>query len=221
MPIALVCDEVDTLAVVHAQYEALFDRTHTGLPLWLKSCKQICSEVLAVFGLTRKFFAWRYVSRWKEYGHWPRPRAMHNPLVFNARVVRNLLTPGEMQHTHHGVGVATREFLRKLKLLQVHDICLETSWFRTRQALEWDVSEAAQYGKWSDFWNGRCWKVQITVLVLWYAEEALREISGVAEKCAGRLVGVDAGEARWEDLEDIMLGAAMYKRRRVVVKRRA
>jgi len=181
----------------------------------------MCSEALAVFGVTRLFFASKYISREVRYGHWPRPKAMLNPLVFNACVVRNILTSGEMQLLYHGVGDATREFLRKLKQFNVHDICLETSWIRAKRDNSWDVREARTYGKWSDFWNGKCWKVQIIVMARLHADEALSQLSNIAERCAQRLVGGDAAEAIWFDLETTVVEGWIYNRRRVVMKGKA
>ncbi|KAF2035599.1 hypothetical protein EK21DRAFT_84636 [Setomelanomma holmii] len=194
-----------------------------SLPNWITSCKLICPEALSVFDRTRIFAPLSYDYRTIAGRCYPPPRAKTNRFVFNANVVRNMALHWDvkMQNGYVKYGSTIREFVVAFRELQVHDLSRNTTWIRTGTSTVWREEGAQAYGKWSKFWDGRCWKVSITVMVDWWAEEALDKMADLAKSCAKRLVGGDAVVVGWETLGNEVMAIKGYARRRVVVKKKA
>jgi hypothetical protein len=121
-----------------------------GLPSWLRTCKQICSEALQVVGQTYTFELQsdrrqRLAARDRKLRSLgPRPRAPPNLLAINREVLRLIvISPRFRSDKPNGIKIIerirsieqTNSLLVLLKQLQVQDACLELDWAGVRWRL--------------------------------------------------------------------------------------
>jgi hypothetical protein len=105
-----------------------------GLPQWLQTNKQICSEALQIIAQTYRFeIQIQHVIYLDRLIQLPAPP---NPLVLNRDVLRHIAVQPQINHGNgkdilniqRSRGDQTLYFVALLKQLQVQDLCLELKW---------------------------------------------------------------------------------------------
>ncbi|CAN9084988.1 unnamed protein product [Alternaria alternata] len=172
-----------------------------GLPLWLLTNKQICSEALSYFGTVRTFASGGFsqIARYpKNFFPLTRKPNCRTPLVLNDDVIRNVTIRTKIDD------YLWRDsfFLRFLDRLDTKELELRLEWsVRGLPLLEDWIKDldACIIKSWdTEKWGGRFGKVVITIPTGYYGDEL--EVSAArfdqVEALARRLVG-NVGTVIW------------------------
>jgi hypothetical protein len=192
-----------------------------GLPYWIRSCKQITTEVLDLVARTWSFEA---MSRGLSRRAQVKPDdAKTNPIVFSKNVLCRIEVRENFSSETFGtittvcrnpyIQKPAQAFLSMLKRLQVQDATLELKWSRwwhrpTRTETRWNYpqwfdGEPELYMQdWDEGWYGRFRNVKIEVTFFSDPSEGdvARGLVVIAETCARRLVG-EGGKASFQSHE--------------------
>jgi hypothetical protein len=176
-----------------------------GLPIWMRSSKQICSEALDVIARTRTFRAKRWM--WEVARS---PAMPLNKLVFYQDGLQNILIrPRFLNEFDHELGdsYAIREnyddptdaFMILARRLGTANMCLELDWainwdsrYTYRPEDDWLRGERdALTEPWDATWYGRFRSTKIVVANVCYppTKELLLKMLQLAEEYAKKLVG--------------------------------
>jgi hypothetical protein len=139
-----------------------------GLPSWLKSNKQICSEALELLGATWTFTASKYknLSTVSPELHWPLPFDCPNTLVFNSSVIQNISISKRLSIIR-----PERQFLMVLKEMKAKDLYLYMVWDLSLDLARWIRKVDLWVSEWSTgdtkgdapYWNGKLRRVKKVV----------------------------------------------------------
>jgi hypothetical protein len=135
-----------------------------GLPPWMLSSKQMCSEALAVLGGTREFSPNSpYSCHCKDF----KKQAL-NPPVFNANVIRNISLQAGSK--------SIPSFFKILRSFNPDNLSLEAMRFASCYMEVPNSTPVPLLGFNESFWHGRFRKVEITVEVFSMLGKALEKI---------------------------------------------
>ena len=196
-----------------------------GIPMWVLTNKQICSEALSHFGSSHTFNAvdiHRLCRFHSECGIFPELPGDHwgcyalgqcevlpnlpdcpysNPLVFNSEVLRNITIAREFDQYME----VEDAFMGVLNRACVKDASVELSWqvSRLRDSKGWEEDLDAWIAEWNTKqWDGKLRKVKITIPTNWTSKNPVLDTGRFeqVEALARRLVGQD-GVATWGSFE--------------------
>ncbi|KAH7094557.1 hypothetical protein FB567DRAFT_585924 [Paraphoma chrysanthemicola] len=205
------------------------DSSVHGLPRWLSTCKQICTDGIDAFLRTRYFMYGGYYGDW--YGDTTysfrdtksvqvtQPVQHWNPLIFRSGSLINVAICDD---------TVNRQFLSLIQECSAPKICLELVWdtshFVDRILL---VPESlcdiiTRFDCLDDDWNDSCRKVKITLILSIKGSESLEKIKVIAEKCGSRLLGPGSDEDKlvWIDETKCEDKASFKLRRSLVMERK-
>ncbi|KAH6865624.1 hypothetical protein BKA58DRAFT_461503, partial [Alternaria rosae] len=139
---------------------------HWGIPKWVLTNKQICSEALSYFGSSRTFNAIdinRVCEFQSECDIIPSPDdPFTTPLVFNSEVLRNITIAREYDQY---MGIEDK-FMAILNRAHVKDASVELEWqvSRFRDSKDWEEHLGAWIAEWHiKQWDGNLRRVKITI----------------------------------------------------------
>jgi hypothetical protein len=176
-----------------------------GLPIWMRSSKQICSEALDVIARTRTFRTERWM--WKVARS---PAMPLNKLVFYQGGLQNILIrprffiefdhePGDSYALREDYFDPTEAFMILARRLGTANMCLELDWainwdsrYTYRPEDDWLRGERdALTEPWDATWYGRFRSTKIVVANVCYppTKELLLKMLQLAGEYAKKLVG--------------------------------
>ncbi|KAI4620175.1 hypothetical protein J4E80_004701 [Alternaria sp. BMP 0032] len=206
-------------------YMGLNSAVPEGLPNWLRSNKQLCSEALLCFGATRTFVIidyYDYTNYTKAHSNPPDMAGLTNSLVMNRNVIRHIAIRREVDQLMDD----DPKFLVLLQGLQVENLTMDLEWSH-RLDYESDDEDSLEdcIEEWDTldvgYWEGRLQKLKITIPTRReYGDEAFHtKTFDLAERLATRLFGPGAKVVWGPYVYDKRQGSiGLYKRYLTVEK---
>ncbi|KAI4954705.1 hypothetical protein J4E86_006015 [Alternaria arbusti] len=185
------------------RYDDILPAFNWGIPKWVLTSKQICSEALSCFSSSRTFNAVDINRVCQFQGECDIIASLHDsfttPLVFNSEVLRNITIVREYDQY---MGIED-EFMAILNRAHVKDVTMELEWqvSRFRDSEDWEEHLDAWIAEWhTKQWDGSLRKVKITIPTNWTSKNPIFDTVRFeqVEALARRLVGQD-GIATWGD----------------------